>query len=157
MELLAYQQPYFDVLMGLPDDKTKRHGARRAWIDLPAGYGKTHVTGAALNNLHQEVGGALFALYVTQRAAFGQVQRLAGAVPCREFDPKGDVYAGLTLCSQQMLCRHHDTAIEYSNCDLIVVDLGFNPLFGQGGKTLAAAMQTLLRASKRLWIIGGGA
>lgn len=158
MELLPHQQPYFETLLGVPDciDGTRR-GATRAWIDMPIGYGKTHTVCAAIKSMHVEHRGVLTVLYVTQRPVFGHIADLMGDVPCRQINPEADILVGVELCSQRMLCKYHDTAIQYGNYDLAVLDLMFDPFSGRGGKSLNAAVRTLLRTSRRLWIVGARA
>lgn len=156
MELHEYQKPYYEALLGMSSHAVSgnRVGARRAWVDLPLGYGKTHVVCEAAKALHFEHQGAPTILYVTQKSMFHHVKQLLGAASCRPMNPTGDILVGVELCSQTMLCRYHDTAVQYRDYDLVIVDLCFDPLSGRGGPTLAAAMQTLLRTAKRLWIVG---
>lgn len=152
--LLPHQKSYFDVLLGTNDTQNALPtGARRAWISLPAGHGETHAVCAAIDTLYGAQHGVLNVLYVTQKSLFHSVELLL-QTPCHRIQPDGNALVGVDLCSPDMLRKYHDTAIQYTGYDLIVVDLCFDPLSGRGGPSLVAAMRTLLRTAKRLWIVG---
>ncbi|WP_288081579.1 hypothetical protein [Pseudomonas sp.] len=148
MNLFSHQRAQFDALIGF--DGT---GARRAWVSLPLGSGSTTVAVTAAVRLYR-YSAVQRILYVTENCMRGNVHRIAGEYPVHKLDPKADVKAGITCCSSDMLRRHHDTTILYTGFDLVVVDVGFDPM-RMRGKVWGAAMQTLLQHANRLWLVGG--
>lgn len=150
-ELLPQQKPYFDMLLGIAGQ-----GAYRAWVSLPAGWGKGHITVNAIRQLVQD-NQVTNVLYVAPRCMQHQVgrefaQQDVQAEVVRNLYRQATPGVKVTICTERRWTQGHDTWIKYGGYDLVVLDLCRNPSLNR--KTELAALQTTLDMGCRVWILG---
>jgi hypothetical protein len=147
------QKPYYEVLLGMPDQL----GARRAWVDMPLGYGKQAVVAEAIQTLFGNAA-IKHVLYVTHACCVRSISQEIYEAPTQIVDrnPTGTpTFEGVTICTDRQWCLGHDTWVKYGGYDLVVIDLCMDPPI-YGSKTRQAAMRTTMGLpNTRAWLVGG--
>jgi hypothetical protein len=153
---MEHQQPWFDILTAENPERASS-GAVRAWVSLPVGAGKGHVSAVAIKNLYDR-GAVRRVLYVAAAPRPVAAQQLASVnMPTRVLTEKpGEALNmwGVDVVSPEALYAGYDTWIKYGAYDLIVLDLHRNPLLGTPRQRRAA--HTILGMDTKVWLVGCG-